>query len=73
MKKLALALTLILCVMLAALVACTGDPSDTADTDAPAETWLCACGQDNGGKFCSECGTQCEGTAKFCSVCGNKF
>ncbi len=57
MKKLALALTLILCVMLAALVACTGDPSDTADTDAPAETWLCACGQDNGGKFCSECGT----------------
>ena len=57
MKKLALALTLILCVMLAALVACTGDPSDAADTDAPAETWLCACGQDNGGKFCSECGT----------------
>ena len=57
MKKLALALTLILCVTLAALVACTGDPSDTADTDAPAETWLCACGQDNGGKFCSECGT----------------
>ena len=49
MKKLALALTLILCVTLAALVACTGDPSDTADTDAPAETWLCACGQDNGG------------------------
>ena len=57
MKKLALALTLILCAILAALVACTGDPSDTAHTDAPAETWLCACGQDNGGKFCSECGT----------------
>jgi trigger factor len=39
-------------VALTLLVACTETP------DAPAaETWLCACGQDNGGKFCSECGT----------------
>lgn len=55
MKKLSLFLALILCLALTAFVACTGEQSDPADTSA--ETWLCACGQDNGGKFCSECGT----------------
>ena len=57
MKKLSLILTLALCLIVAALAACTGEGTTPADTQAPAETWICACGQDNGGKFCSECGT----------------
>ena len=44
--------------------------------------WVCACGQENSGKFCSECGKpkpqqdswtcECgkENTGKFCSECG---
>ena len=55
MKKLFLTLALVLCLALTALVACTGDQTDSTDTAV--ETWICACGQDNGGKFCSECGT----------------
>ena len=58
MKKFAVIFALALCLALTSLVACTdsqADPSDTTDTQA--ETWLCACGQGNGGKFCSECGT----------------
>ena len=58
MKKFAVIFALALCLALTSMVACTdsqADPSDTTDTQA--ETWLCACGQGNGGKFCSECGT----------------
>ena len=57
MKKLFLILTLALCLTVAMLAACTGEGTAQTDTEAPAETWICACGQDNGGKFCSECGT----------------
>ena len=53
---------------------------------APTEGgWLCACGKENTGKFCSECGSpkptpsgawKCacgkENTGKFCSECGAK-
>ena len=57
MKKLSLILTLVLCLVVAMLAACTEEGTTTTDTEASAETWICACGQDNGGKFCSECGT----------------
>ena len=57
MKKLSLILTLALCLVVAMLAACTNEGTTTTDTDAPAETWICECGQDNDGKFCSECGT----------------
>ena len=58
MNKHVLIFALILCLALTALVACTGDQTDPpVETDTQAETWLCACGQGNGGKFCSECGT----------------
>ena len=57
MKKLSLILILALCLVVAMLAACTNEGTTTTDTDAPAETWICECGQDNGGKFCSECGT----------------
>ncbi|MBO5372553.1 MAG: SPFH domain-containing protein [Lachnospiraceae bacterium] len=51
-------------------------------TGNSAGTWSCACGAENTGKFCSECGTpkpvpnswlcECgvENTGKFCSECG---
>ena len=55
MKKFAMIFALALCLALTSLVACTGGQADPTDTQA--ETWLCACGQGNGGKFCSECGT----------------
>ncbi len=51
---------------------------------APANTWKCACGAENTGKFCAECGSpkpapantwKCscgaENTGKFCSECGS--
>ena len=51
-----------------------------------ADTWKCACGAENTGKFCTECGAkkpeapgswkcpQCgaENTGKFCTECGTK-
>ena len=48
---------------------------------APAESWICECGNVNHGKFCSECGKPrpvgpwtCScgtvNTGKFCSECG---
>jgi membrane protease subunit (stomatin/prohibitin family) len=55
MKKFAMIFALALCLALTSLVACTSGQADPTDTQA--ETWLCACGQGNGGKFCSECGT----------------
>ncbi len=50
---------------------------------APAESWTCACGAVNTGKFCSECGAKkpdagwtcacgAVNTGKFCSECGAK-
>lgn len=55
----------------------------TAGQTPAANGWTCACGQNNTGKFCSNCGTpapapkkawscQCgqENTGKFCSNCG---
>ena len=51
-------LALTLGLALTALVACDKNQNHPpVETDTSAETWLCACGQDNGGKFCSECGT----------------
>ena len=51
---------------------------------APANTWKCACGAENTGKFCAECGSpkpapantwKCscgaENTGKFCAECGS--
>lgn len=36
--------------------------------------WTCSCGQQNSGKFCSNCGKQRpEQAAAFCSNCGYKF
>ena len=64
-------------------------PEPAKQPEAPAEakpaegTWKCACGVENTGKFCSECGTPkpeekkswtcacgTENTGKFCSECG---
>ena len=56
MKKHYLIIFLTLCLTLTALVACTGDTGDVQESGTQAETWLCECGQANGGKFCSECG-----------------
>ncbi len=51
---------------------------------APAGGWVCACGAENTGKFCAECGTKkpeantwkcacgSENTGKFCPECGAK-
>ncbi|MBE6632206.1 MAG: SPFH domain-containing protein [Ruminococcaceae bacterium] len=53
----------------------------------PSDTWKCSCGNENSGKFCSECGAKkpetavngewiCEcgnkSSGKFCSECGKK-
>ena len=54
-----------------------------AAAQAPAQTWKCGCGNENTGKFCSECGAskssapwkcQCGSvnTGKFCPDCGAK-
>ena len=54
-----------------------------AAAQAPAQTWKCGCGNENTGKFCSECGAskssapwkcQCGSvnTGKFCPECGAK-
>ena len=59
MKKHLLILALALCLAMAAvtaLFACTSDPNPPADSGTEAETWLCACGLGNTGKFCPECG-----------------
>ncbi len=34
--------------------------------------WICACGQANTGKFCSECGSK-KPSVKFCTECGAKL
>lgn len=52
---------------------------------AAADSWTCACGQENQGKFCSECGAKAPASrawtcptcgqanqGKFCSECGTK-
>ena len=52
---------------------------------APADSWTCACGKVNTGKFCTECGAKkpapagawtcacgTENTGKFCTECGAK-
>lgn len=51
--------------------------------DAASANWICACGTENSGKFCSNCGSpkpvdnkwMCtcgtENSGKFCSNCGN--
>ena len=60
--------------------------SDNKQPEAPAkkDTWKCACGAENTGKFCAECGSKkpekeewkCScghvNTGKFCSECGAK-
>ena len=59
--------------------------SGMAATQTPANGWTCACGQNNAGKFCSNCGTPapvpkkawiCEcgqaNEGKFCSNCGKQ-
>ena len=59
--------------------------SGMAATQTPANGWTCACGQNNTGKFCSNCGTPapvpkkawiCEcgqaNEGKFCSNCGKQ-
>ena len=59
-------------------------PAQPAPSSAPAGSWKCACGAENTGKFCVECGKpkpeaawkcpQCgaENLGKFCSECGTK-
>lgn len=57
--------------------------ADEAKKAAAQDTWRCACGKENAGKFCAECGAKkpsangawkcaCgkENTGKFCSECG---
>ena len=56
MKKHSLIFALALCLALTALVACTTSPTSPSESDTAAETWLCACGLGNSGKFCPECG-----------------
>ena len=54
-----------------------------APVAAPADSWTCACGKVNTGRFCTECGTKkpapagtwtcvcgTENTGKFCTECG---
>ena len=56
-----------------------------APVAAPADSWTCACGKVNTGKFCTECGAKkpapagswtcacgAENTGKFCTECGAK-
>ena len=58
----------------------------TAAAEKAANTWKCACGAENTGKFCTECGAKkpeapgawkcpkcgAENTGKFCTECGAK-
>ena len=66
-------------------VAAGGGFAPAAGADAPAGTWTCACGAQNTGKFCGNCGAakpapagtwtcSCgtENTGNFCSNCGAK-
>ena len=49
MKKHVILIALILCLALASLAACDRNQADPHETEPSAETWLCACGQENGG------------------------
>ena len=58
--------------------------NQTPEATANRDTWKCACGAENSGKFCAECGNKkpekeewrCScghvNTGKFCSECGAK-
>lgn len=58
-------------------------PQNGAKTQQPAGSWKCSCGQENSGKFCSNCGKpapqaewRCScgqvNSGNFCSNCGKK-
>lgn len=63
------------------------EEAPVAEAPAADGAWICACGNENNGNFCSNCGSarpaeelvcaSCgfkpEGEAKFCSNCGNAF
>ncbi len=61
-----------------------GADGSPASESAPAGTWMCECGEENSGKFCSNCGKkrpdknakwQCScgtlNSGKFCTECGS--
>ncbi len=67
-------------------MAYASQPSQSSQQASALHTWVCACGKENTGKFCSECGkerpqnqkkfcSECgqEVSGKFCSNCGNKI
>ena len=73
-------LALVLAVVMVMALAACGGSKPAAPAAAPANSWTCACGAVNTGKFCSECGAsngwKCACGAvnkgKFCSECGAK-
>lgn len=45
----------------------------TADAEAVPKSWLCGCGKENEGNFCTHCGKKRPPVVRYCASCGEKL